>query len=1283
MKNAKLLFCCLLALVFTNSLVAQSNSLENIKWHSVQSAQNQILYFDHASFSLEQPQVPQFCKAIPYNGTNKPIVRIYNLKLEPLTALEKRLLGDFEPPENIEVDAKVGVSREGNRVTYCFTPIVNRNGTWQKVLSFNYSLEAGPESSSVFNSAPKNKRAASASKLSTGDWYKISVAKTAIFKITAQFLSDNGISESAVNFSDIRLLGNGIGMLPERVGDARPDDLREVPVKIQDGNNDGILNGNDFVAFYAKGPHQWRYNSNSGYFQNDINIYRSFNYYFLSVNSGSSAQPPTQSSGGLANQQVTTFDDYAFIEDEDINLVGAGRQWFGDAFEFTLSYNYDFQFPDIVSSQPVDLLVNAIGRVSSSGTSLVTSYLGSQILSNPIDAYNSTLQYPNYAERTALRTTFLPQGPNITLNLTYNNASNPAGVAWLDEIELNVRRNLRMNGAQLHFRDSESVGAGNVAQFTIGGASSDLQVWDVTDLDNITSINGSFNAGTYTFTASADQLREYVAFSGSNFDVPAFVEKVENQNLHELPVPEMIIIAHPRFINSAQALADFHNTEDNVKTEVVSTQQVYNEYSSGGQDIAGIRDFIKDLYDRSVPGQFKYALLFGDASYDYKDRLNGNNNFVPVWQSETSFSLGASSLTDDFYAYLDNNEGEGGSSGSGFRGDIMDIGVGRIPCETTTQANQYIAKVKNYMSSANSFGEWRNRVLLMADDVDDLWERTYFIPYSESLEKLTKRASKSFNVEKIYADAYQQQSTTGSQAYPEASRDMFRKVQQGSLVTNYIGHGGEIGLSSEKLLDLADVNGWTNFDALSLFVTITCEFTRFDDPKRVSAGEQLLLNPRGGAIALLTTTRVVGVQPAVLLNEAVFDTILARPNGQAQTLGQIIKAAKNDAYVLGNATKNKFSLIGDPALRLAIPYHKIITDSINGVSVQQGALDTLKALSKVSLSGQVNNYNGGKLSSFNGVLQLSVFDKPSDRETLVNDGVGAPQQFQIQNNLIYKGKVAVKNGDFSAEFRVPKDISPRFGFGKISYYASDQEGLIDAAGYFDTITVGGLDNTAPLDNLGPEIEIFMNDQSFVRGGVTGPDPFLVAVLRDSSGINTVGNGVGHDLKAVLDEETDQPYVLNEFYEADLNSYQSGEVRYQFFELEEGEHTLTLQAFDIYNNPSKSKTEFIVADSEELVLRKVLNFPNPFTTNTEFQFEHNRANQQLNVQVQIFTVSGKLVKTINANIVPSGNRVTGINWNGLDDYGDKIGKGVYVYRVKVKSPIDNSSADKYEKLVILR
>jgi hypothetical protein len=709
---------------------------------------------------------------------------------------------------------------------------------------------------------------------------------------------------------------------------------------------------------------------------------------------------------------------------------------------------------------------------------------------------------------------------------------------------------------------------------------------------------------------------------------------------------------------------------------VVSLEQVYNEYGSGGADITAIRDFIKDLYNRSTNNRFKYVLLFGDASYDYKDRLSGNTNYIPTYQSSFSFSLGSSFITDDYFAYM--NVGEA----INFNGAVMDLGLGRIPVETLGQAQSYVEKIKRYVAGQDRFGDWRNRILLMADDVDELWERSYFVPNSESLEARAKATSGSYNVEKIYLDAYQQQTTTGSQSYPEARRDMYRKVQRGCLLTNYIGHGGEIGLASERLLQLADVTSWSNNDALSLFLTITCEFTRFDDPKRVSAGEQLLVNPNGGAIALLSTTRVVGVQGAVDLNSAIFDTILVRPDGNPQTLGQIIRAAKNDSYVIGRSTKTKFSLIGDPALRLAVPYYKVNTSTLNGKPINSALQDTAKALSLVQITGEVADLNGLKLSDFDGVLSVSVFDKVAQRQTLVNDGVGAPVGFKDQSSLIYRGKVQVSKGDFSFEFRVPLGINYQFGNGRISYYAFDAQER-DASGYYDSIVVGGYNENAPIDNIGPEIELFMNDASFVRGGITGESPFIYARLTDSAGINTVGNGVGQDLRAVLNNKTDQPYILNEFYEADLNSYRSGEVRYQLFDLDPGDYTIEMRAFDIYNNPTEVSTDFVVAESADLALKRVLNYPNPFTTYTEFQFEHNRANQNLEVQVQIFTVSGKLVKTINQEINSLGNRVTGIKWDGLDDYGDKIGKGVYIYRLKVRSQLDNSQADEYEKLVILR
>ena len=1235
------------------------------------------IYFEGADFDAENPTVPKFCSKAPANFSKSRGLVLTNLKWEAIPSNQLGAFSQYSFAAQIEIELGRGFSREaGPQLSFCFYPFALRNGVKSRLVSF--SLESSAEVLPSLEESVSYSKKLNNSLLDSEGWHKLSVAETGIYKITPSFLTNNNISSSEVAISEIRVAGNGGGMLAEAFSANRPVDIVEQALKVTDVNGDGLFNGNDYILFYAQGPHTFSYNSGGDRYDYGNNIYRDLNYYFINVNGGGKSPSP-QASLSNPQQQVNAFDDFAAVEDDNVNLVGTGRQWFGDVFEFTLSYNYSFNFPNVITNEPVKLLVDVVGRSSSNNTVINTRYANQQILSNSIPAYQTFGDYPNFVERSQQRTSFLPQGANITLNLSYDNSANPSAVAWLDRVVLNVRRQLSFAGIanSLQFRDSRSVAADNRIEYSISQPPPNLFIWDVTDVANIAEISGSYQTdGSYSFVADASSLKEYVAFTGSNFNTPTYVEAIEAQNLHGMPIPEMIVISHSNFLPAAEDLAAFHTDQENVASSVVSLEQVYNEYGSGGADITAIRDFIKDLYDRSTNNRFKYVLLFGDASYDYKDRLSGNTNYIPTYQSSFSFSLGSSFITDDYFAYMNVSEA------INFNGAVMDLGLGRIPVETLSQAQSYVDKIKRYVAGQDRFGDWRNRILLMADDVDELWERSYFVPNSESLEARAKATSGSYNVEKIYLDAYQQQTTTGSQSYPEARRDMYRKVQRGCLLTNYIGHGGEIGLASERLLQLADVTSWSNKDALSLFLTITCEFTRFDDPKRISAGEQLLLNPNGGAIALLSTTRVVGVQGAVDLNSAIFDTILVRPDGNPQTLGQIIRAAKNDSYVIGRSTKTKFSLIGDPALRLAVPYYKVNTSTLNGKPINAALQDTAKALSLVQITGEVADLNGLKLSDFDGVLSVSVFDKVAQRQTLVNDGVGSPVGFKDQSSLIYRGKVQVSKGDFSFEFRVPLGINYQFGNGRISYYAFDAQER-DASGYYDSIVVGGYNENAPIDNIGPEIELFMNDASFVRGGITGESPFIYARLTDSAGINTVGNGVGQDLRAVLNNKTDQPYILNEFYEADLNSYRSGEVRYQLFDLDPGDYTIEMRAFDIYNNPTEVSTDFVVAESADLALKRVLNYPNPFTTYTEFQFEHNRANQNLEVQVQIFTVSGKLVKTINQEINSLGNRVTGIKWDGLDDYGDKIGKGVYIYRLKVRSQLDNSQADEYEKLVILR
>lgn len=1113
--------------------------------------------------------------------------------------------------------------------------------------------------------------------LSSGDWFRVSVESSGVYKISPSFLRSNNIDGgAALNIDEVRIYGNGYGILPANNSIPRKDDLGEIPAKRVDVNQNGKFDGSDYILFYANGPHEWKKVSNSNNFRHTLNFYRDQNFYFISVGNGQGKEIEMAiQNNGIPNNTKQTYDDFQFKDDENENLVGAGRTWVGDLFDFTLQYNYGFNFPDLDPSEPVKVRVNAVARSSSDKTSMKV-----RIGSLPLD----TLDFEAHGNGSGAsfvtvktgESDFVATSDNFSISLIYDNNQNPSGVAWLDFIEIQTRRKLIWRANSLKFRDLSSVSPGSLTEFKISNANNQIEVWDVTDINKIKSIPPVLSGTDLSILVGTDSLREFVAVQGSNFSEPEFIGKIENQNIHSIQNAEMLIVTHINFKSAADRLADLHREQDNMIVEVVTVDQVYNEFSSGGQDISAIRDFTKMVYDRgALPNnKLKYLLLFGDASYDYRDRLTNNNNYIPIWQDPSHpFSLYNSSVTDDYYGMLGPNDG------SNLGTNNIEIGIGRIPCGSLGQAESYVDKIVHYTSGEQRFGDWRNRVLLMADDVDKSWEPT-FVQTSERLEQRIKTTSNSFIVEKIYTDAYKQISTSGSQSYPEASNDMFRKIQKGCLVVNYIGHGGEIGLSSEKLLKLSDVSSWTNYDAMPLFITITCEFTRLDDPKRVSAGEQLMFNPNGGAIGLISTTRVVSVQTATNLNSLVFDSIFALgPNQLPKRLGEIIKDSKNG--LTGDATRLKFSLFGDPAMRLAIPFNRVSTVAVNGQPINGGSLDTIKALSKVVIDGQVNDISDTKISSFNGVLNVSVFDKPNSRQTLSNDGVGGPINFRLQNNLIYRGKVEVVNGDFQVEFLAPLDIAYQFGFGKISYYA--ENGEVDAAGVFDTIVVGGNNNNAGLDSEGPVVEIFMNDESFVRGGITGPDPVLLAILSDSSGINTVGNAVGHDIVAVIDDETEKSFVINDFYEADLNSYKSGNIRYPLFDLEPGNHNLKLKVFDVYNNFTKAETDFLVAESASLALDRVLNYPNPFTDQTEFQFEHNRANQPLDVQVQVFTVSGKLVKTINTSIIPSGNRVSGITWDGLDDFGDKIGKGVYVYKLRVKSKSDNVQAEQYEKLVILR
>jgi hypothetical protein len=818
----------------------------------------------------------------------------------------------------------------------------------------------------------------------------------------------------------------------------------------------------------------------------------------------------------------------------------------------------------------------------------------------------------------------------------------------------------------MDFRSVAGSGPGQISEFHLSTGSQPVTVWDISDPASVKSIITTQNNNLAVFRLHTDTVREFAAFDGSGFFSVQSFTKIENQDLHSTGSPELVIVTHPSFISQANTLAAYHQQHDNMNVLVTTTDKIYNEFSSGAQDITAIRDFMKMIYDRSGKKAPRYLLMFGDASYDYKDRVQNNSNFVPTYESAESLNPVSSIVTDDYFGLMDDNEGQGTLG-------TLDIGVGRFPVQTVDQANAAVKKVIHYSSNSDSVkNSWRNIICFVADD----WDNGLHEQNADGVNIYDS----AYNVDKIYLGAYDRISTPGGLRYPEVNEAITRRVEKGALIMNYVGHGGILGWAHARVLEIPQIRSWQNWDNMPVFLTATCEFSYFDNPAISSAGEEVFLNPHGGGIALLTTTRPTYADGNALLTTGVYDNAFIKTNGEYPALGDLIMDSKN--YASGgnpyDVNARKFVLLGDPAMKMAYPQLHVVTNSIT-TKAQSTGTDTIKALSTVTITGEIQDDNGNKVTGFNGTVFPTVYDKLSEITT--TPLVGEPAfHFTLRKNVIYKGKLAVTAGQFSFSFIVPKDIAYNFGGGKISYYAKNES--TDANGYNQDFIVGGYNNEAGQDNEGPAIRLFMNDTNFVSGGITDQNPNMIAILSDSSGINTVGNGIGHDLTATVDDDSRSLKILNDYYLADLNTFKRGIISYPFFGLSDGYHTLTLKVWDVYNNSSDASIEFLVVSSAQLAVQHLFNYPNPFFDKTTFSFEYNQPNTELNVQIDIYSLTGQKVKTLRQPLYSNGYRANTIGWDGSSDTGARIGSGTYVYNVRVTKS-DGSSAYKSSKLVVIR
>ena len=1091
--------------------------------------------------------------------------------------------------------------------------------------------------------------------LSEGTWYKMSISSTGMYKLTYSDLSSMGVDVANINPKNIRLFHNGGGVLPKINKDYYPDDLYEIPVYVS-GEEDGVFNQNDYILFYARGPVVWKYDKSRRFYNHVKNPYTDYTYVFMTIGDVEGRRIQFEDVPNVASTvRVNDFIDYKVKDVDETNINNMGCTWFFDKFDITMQRDYEFGFDNLNKSREVKMRVSMASK-NNSTASMTLKYNNKTLYTK---SFQNSTTYVYASWDTLCLAKFTATGSPIKINATYNRTAT-SSVAWMDFISVNAWCNLMMSGDVMYFRNPECDATTNVYEYRLQNASNAIKVWNVTDPINPTMLNTTLSSSTLTFNVYGDVDNQFVAFNGNSFNKPTFVGVVANQNLHAKKDIDYLIITNPKFQSQAERLRDIHSQLDDLVIDIVQPQYIYNEFSCGAQDIAGIRNFIRMLYQNSsAEHKLKYVLLFGDASYNYKDP---EVCLIPTWESFNSCVITSSVVTDDFFVCLDDEDGkmEDGNS-------IIDLAIGRMPVSTTDQANDVLDKIEEYIAKdAKTMRNWRKVITLICDD-----ESSDFIRNSEKIADSVAYWGGDVIVDKIYLDAFNQVATSSGQRCPEINEAITNRIEKGTLVVNYNGHGGEIGWGDERILTMDDINSWDNIPMFPLFVTATCEFSRFDDHTRTSAGEIVFTNKRGGAIAMITTARTTHSSGPILTRT--YRRMFRMNNGEYPTMGEILYSSKQDK---GNDTK-VFVLFGDPALRLAYPKNNVVLTKINGKPVSS-LNDTIKALSTIELCGEVRDNFGELMTDFNGIVQVSVYDKENTYRTKGDKDF--PQvSFQLRNSMLYDGKAKVESGTFTIRFTVPKDINYSYGNGLISFYATDYE--TDANGSYGNVIVGGYDNTAIPDVDGPEARVFIDDTLFVSGGMTNENPLFYAFVRDKNGINTTGIGIGHDITITITGATSKSYTLNSFYEAPFEQNDYGSIAYHLYGLNEGDHHLVFKVWDIYNNSTSVALDFTVVKSGNMTVENVFNAPNPMTSYTNFMFEHNQSGY-IDITINIYNVNGQLVKTIRDSRYGTSTRIDPIYWDGRSDNGAELPSGVYVYNV-IMTNSNNETQSGYSKLVIAR
>ena len=1221
MKTRFIFIFCFVFLLSKLSTQANTTISIELKWKGVERWYADSLYVDVLSFEgaqhLGNSPLPHYHYSFSFDDSYVYHPEIKNPLYVQVDADELKFLQEIFLSNQLKVESSISNARGKKMFHLSIFPFIEQDNQILKLKSFdlviNKSIQTkrSVQSSTIHTYSDK-------SVLSQGRFVKVRITESGVYK-----LSYSDLRSKSIDPSNVRMFGYGGAVLDEDFTQEKYDDLPEI----------AVYDTGSAILFYAQGINKWSYNTASDMFTHQLNPYSNYGYYFVTSDNVGEKKRIEQRTETLAlgtAMDVTEFTDYKVHEKEQHFFFESGREIYGERFANGSSINLSFSFPNILRTSALKTRIEVVQTTSA------TSYF-----SLALGSLQRTINIPS---KSAIAThTFTPSSDNLAFRLAYRGSS----TGYLNYLEVNAQRALKMTNSVMLFHNKQHIGADSYNRYLLETNNANIQIWDVNDMINVQRMFTTRENGKIIFIDSASAAKSYVAIDPtalSNITSATLLDEVANQNIHGMEPVDMLIITHPLFVGAAQQLAQAHYEINKLKVGVVTTEQVYNEFSSGTPDATAYRWAAKMFYDKpqTANDKIRYLLLFGKGSFDNRGIFSSTGNrMVLTYQSVDSIDDTTSYTTDDYFGLLDDSEGKA-LEGT----DKVDIGIGRFPVVTEEDAYGVVNKTIAYMRNENN-GEWKNRLCFLGDDGDG---NIHMKDINEIADAVSTTVP-SFHINKILFDAYQQEVNASGESYPGARNQFHNLIRSGLFFIAYMGHANATGWSNESIFTYNDARALRNKN-LALFSAGTCEFSRFDR-KGISAGEEIVRNSQGGGIGCFSASRLVYMSPNFTLLKHFCDTLFLPKNQSTLSIGDAVMKAKNATTANFKNNKLKYIYFGDPAVRLRYPsQHKILAKKINESPISGN--DTLRALSVNTVKGIIANENGEINSKFNGTLQVIVLDKEEKMLTLANDAGSKPFEYKDRPNTVFRGTTTVKNGEFEFTFMLPKNIKYNYGTGRMVFYAHDNQ--YEAHGHCEDFIIGGSSDNIQNVTNGPTVNMYLNHSNFVSGEKVNQTPIFTAHVSDEYGINTSSPTPGQDIMLMVDNKF---YVLNDYYQAKQDTYKEGTVNYQFSELAEGHYSLMFRVWNLYNVSTVEYLDFEVVKDLKPRLFSVSCYPNPAITETNIVVEHDRENEIISMTVDVYDLSGRKVwsKTEEESNI--------ISWNLMTDTGEKVSSGMYLYRVGIK------------------